>query len=316
MSEQEELRNAVGVMVDRPFAEQLRVIVDGGQYTFLPSEDRSVLTVAQSDVEVRKIITVLQAVSESSAARTAVAREWKVFAARPLKDLRAQIDLIEEAGDHVQAVDEENHALRRRAEAAEADWQAAETKLIAARQESAGWRCFWCNKLFTNRGEAELHFGAPHSGRMRPECARVFMPTNSTGQVGGSRNGASASIPRGKQPAPVEPAAEAKGGYNAGARTATIKRLLGPVERQRLGRAPPWVRSMAEMLFGEAKQLAARLAAAERDVRRLDWLNANACAKQYVCGGALLWTFETPDSEDAAVRAAIDAALSKEPRNG
>jgi len=63
------------------------------------------------------------------------------------------------------------------------------------------------------------------------------------------------------------------------------------------------------------RALAARLAVAERDTKRLDWINANACAEQrHVCGD-LIWTFATPDSEDASVRAAIDAALSEEPRN-
>lgn len=37
-----------------------------------------------------------------------------------------------------------------------------------------GWRCYWCNVLFTDRAKAEIHFGRAHSGKPTPECYRLL----------------------------------------------------------------------------------------------------------------------------------------------
>lgn len=40
-------------------------------------------------------------------------------------------------------------------------------------REATGWRCYWCNTLFTDRAKAEIHFGAAHSERPAPDCLRL-----------------------------------------------------------------------------------------------------------------------------------------------
>jgi hypothetical protein len=33
-----------------------------------------------------------------------------------------------------------------------------------------GWRCYWCDAVFTDRAKAEIHFGKAHSSKPAPEC--------------------------------------------------------------------------------------------------------------------------------------------------
>lgn len=45
--------------------------------------------------------------------------------------------------------------------------------LSTSRVELQGWRCFWCNEVFTEFALAEMHFGSPHSGKPAPECSEI-----------------------------------------------------------------------------------------------------------------------------------------------
>lgn len=45
--------------------------------------------------------------------------------------------------------------------------------ITSATPQPKGWRCFWFDAVFTELAFAEMHFGAPHSGKPLPECGAI-----------------------------------------------------------------------------------------------------------------------------------------------